>query len=106
MMIDYLGQPIIEGVERSAAQLYHSARLTVLCGKLVTRQTLRVASRQVERHGGIGRIAQDIGGMAVHHVTHPVETLSMVWDGLTFGFNATREFLDQHTTREQTVCYE
>lgn len=101
--------PIIQGIERSAAQLYHTGRLNILVCKLVGRQTFRVASRQVKRRGGVGKIAQDVGGMAVHHATHPIETVEMAWGGISWGVGILRdtvEHLTEHLDdqeREETV---
>jgi hypothetical protein len=101
--------PIIQGIERSAAQLYHTCRLNVLVGKLVGRQTFRVASRQVKRRGGVGKIAQDIGGMAVDRVTHPIETVEMAWGGISWGVGILRDTVEHLTEqladqeREETV---
>jgi len=93
--------PIIQGLERSAAQLYQTGRLSLLCGKLVGRQTLRVASRQVKRHGGVGKIAQDLGGVAVDRVTHPVETVEILWSGISWGVGLVRDTVDQLADRER-----
>jgi hypothetical protein len=97
--------PIIQGIERSAAQLYHTGRLNVLVCKLVGRQTFRVASRQVKRRGGVGKIAQDLGGMAVDRVTHPIETVEMAWGGISWGVGILRDTVEQLTDqeREETV---
>jgi hypothetical protein len=89
--------PIIQGIERSAAQLYHTGRLNILVCKLVGRQTFRVASRQVKRRGGVGKIAQDIGGMAVDRVTHPIETVEMAWGGISWGAGILRDTVEQMT---------
>jgi hypothetical protein len=97
--------PIIQGLERSTAQLYQTGRLNFLVCKLVGRQTFRVASRQVKRRGGVGKIAQDLGGMAVDRVTHPVETVEMVWNGISWGIGILRDTVEQLTDqeREETV---
>jgi hypothetical protein len=101
--------PIIQGIERSAAQLYHTGRLNFLVAKLVGRQTFRVASRQLKRRGGVGKIAQDVGGMAVDRVTHPIETVEMAWGGISWGAGILRDtvgHLTEHLTdqeREETV---
>ena len=73
---------LLQNVERGAAQLYHTARLALVSGKLVTRQGLRIAKRQVDRNGGLPQIAQNVVAFGVDRVTHPVETAGMVWDGL------------------------
>lgn len=97
--------PIIQGIERSAAQLYHTGRLNILVCKLVGRQTFRVASRQIKRRGGVGKIAQGLGGMAVDRVTHPVETVEMAWSGISWGVDFLRETVEHLTDqeREETV---
>jgi len=83
--------PLVENLERTAAELYAAGRLCFLCGGLMTRQTLRVASRQIERRGGAGKVAQDLGGMALDRAMHPVETLGMAWDGISLGVGALRD---------------
>lgn len=83
-------KPFVENLERGAAELYAAGRLCFLCGGLVTRQTLRVASRQIERRGGPGQVAQDLGGMALDRALHPVETIGMAWNGISLGVGAIR----------------
>lgn len=100
--------PLIQGVERSAAQLYHSARLTVLCGKLVGKQSLRLVKRQVKRHGGVEKIAQDVGHMAVDRITHPVETVGMAWNAVALGAGALHDTWEhfQNDDEKKTVVQE
>mmetsp|Transcript_31763 Transcript_31763/g.48716 ORF Transcript_31763/g.48716 Transcript_31763/m.48716 type:complete len:437 (-) Transcript_31763:94-1404(-) len=74
--------PLGEQLERGAAEAYHAGKLSLVCGKLVLRQTSRVVSRQIRRRGGMGKIAQDFGGMAVDRALHPVETVGMAWNGV------------------------
>ena len=93
--------PVIHGVERSAAQLYHSGRLTLLCGKLVGRQSLRLLSRQVKRHGGVGQIAHDVKNMALDRMVHPVETAGMAWDAVVFGAGALRDAFAHFQDKER-----
>ena len=83
--------PIVENLERGAAQLYHAGRLSLLCGGLMYRQTLRVASRQIDRHGGVGKIAQHVGDSALYRALHPMETFGMAWDGVAWGVGAIRD---------------
>jgi hypothetical protein len=85
--------PLVENLERGAAQLYHAGRLSFLCGGLMCRQTLRVASRQIDRRGGVGKVAQDIGDLALYRALHPVETFGMTWDGVTRGLGAIRDVI-------------
>jgi hypothetical protein len=87
----------VGGLERTAAQLYQSAKLSFICSKLVARQTLRVMSRQVKRHGGVGRIMQNVGDMAVERCMHPIDTISMVWKGVLWGFGAVCDTWSQVT---------
>lgn len=94
--------PVIEGLELSAAQLYHTGRLSLLCGRLLGRQTLRVVNRQVERHGGVGKIAHDLGGMAVDRVSHPIETVSMAWGGISWGVGVALDAWNQVKEKEQS----
>jgi hypothetical protein len=82
--------PIIQTAETGAAHLYHAGRLSFLCSGLVIRQTLRVASKQVERNGGVGKLAQNVGGAIIDRVVHPVETASLAWNGLCFGAETIR----------------
>ena len=77
--------PIIQNLETGAGQVVQAGKLGWLCTRLVTKQTLRVVSRQVDRHGGMDKIVQEVGGMVVHHVTHPIETIGMAWDGVAWG---------------------
>lgn len=84
-------KPLVQGLEIGVAQLYQTGRLTVLCGKLVAKQTLRVISHQVEEHGGVGPILEQAGQFAVDRVTHPVETVSMAWNGVVCGASLLRD---------------
>ena len=77
--------PIVSNVEKAAAQAFQAGKLSLLCGKLVGRQSLRVLDRQIKRNGGIGNIAQNVGGMAVERALHPIETAGVVWEGLQWG---------------------
>jgi hypothetical protein len=96
--------PIIHGIERTAAQLYQSGRLTFICGKLVGRQSLRVIGRQVKRHGGVGRIAQNVGDVTVDRITHPIETIGMAWNSLAWGAEALRDALGNFNDQERDAA--
>jgi hypothetical protein len=87
--------PLVENLERGAAQLYHAGRLSLLCGGLMCRQTLRVASRQIDRRGGAGKVAQDVGELALYRAFHPVETFGMAWNGVAWGVGAIRDAVAQ-----------
>jgi hypothetical protein len=83
--------PLVATLERGAAQVYQAGKLSFLCSGLVVRQTLRVASRQVKRHGGAGKLAQDVGGAVLDRVTHPIQTAGMAWGALCFSAGALRD---------------
>uniref|UniRef100_A0A7S1D4B8 Uncharacterized protein n=1 Tax=Cyclophora tenuis TaxID=216820 RepID=A0A7S1D4B8_CYCTE len=85
------GGPVVKVIERGAAQTYHAARLTYLCSGLVARQSLRIASRQIERNGGVGQVAQNVAGIALDRALHPVETVQMTWNGFITGAGAVRD---------------
>ncbi len=77
--------PLMVGLERGVAQLYHTTRLMHISNKLLRRQAHRLLSRQLERHGGVGNIIQNVGGFALDRITHPVETVEMAWNSLLWG---------------------
>ena len=74
--------PILSNLEQGAAQLYQTGRLGYVTSKLVTRQTVRVVSRQIERQGGIGPVLDNVKSNIVERIVHPVETAGMLWDGI------------------------
>lgn len=94
--------PPIVGLERGAAHLYHTARLAILSGKLVGRQSLFVAKRQIERHGGMEKIAQNILGAAVDRIIHPVESFHMVCDGIGWTVDQVRRTLEDLHDEERS----
>ena len=81
--------------EESAAQAYQTTRLMVATTKLVTKQSLKVASKQIERQGGIQPILQDLTGMVVDRVTHPIDTAGRVWDGLHWSWGVLNDAKDE-----------
>lgn len=93
--------PLLENLERGAAQLCHTGRLALVSGKLVGRQGLRIANRQIDRHGGLPQIAQTCVSFAVDRATHPVETASMVWGGLCWTTDRVRETIEQLQDEER-----
>jgi len=98
--------PVVEAAEKGAANLYQVGKLYYLCGKLVLRQGWRVGMRQVDRRGGVGAVAMDIGSMAVDRALHPLETATMAWHGLSWGAGVLRDatvFLKQVATGEVPV---
>lgn len=71
---------VIEAAERGAANLYQVGKLYYLCSKLVIKQGIRVGGRQIERRGGLGAVACDVGGFAIDRALHPIETAGWAWD--------------------------
>mmetsp|Transcript_13932 Transcript_13932/g.20345 ORF Transcript_13932/g.20345 Transcript_13932/m.20345 type:complete len:455 (+) Transcript_13932:302-1666(+) len=84
--------PFIANVEKGAANLFSVGKLYFLCGKLVLRQGWRVGERQIERRGGVGAVAQELGGMAVDRALHPIETVGMAWEGAKWGVGVLKDF--------------
>jgi hypothetical protein len=68
--------PVVATAEMAAAQLYQTSRLAVLTAKAVARPTLRVAQRQLQRHG------PGIQEWAVYRIQHPLETVNETAQGL------------------------
>ena len=99
--------PWISALEHGAAQAYQAGRLSVATGRLVGRQGLRVAARQIERRGGLGPVSLDLGGMALDKIAHPIDTIGKAWDGLHWGFGAVRdtaeEFLSVRRERRESM---
>jgi len=76
---------VIEAAERGAANLYQVGKLYYLCGKLVVKQGIRVGGRQIERRGGLGAVACDVGGFAIDRALHPIETAGWAWNSVKWG---------------------
>lgn len=76
---------VVETAERGAANLYQVGKLYYLCGKLVVKQSIRVGGRQIERRGGLGAVACDVGGFAIDRALHPIETASWAWNSVKWG---------------------
>ena len=74
--------PVIDNVEKGAANALQVARLAILCSKLVVKQGVQVGERQIERRGGVGKICSDVVDGAVDMALHPVETIGMAWEGM------------------------
>ena len=85
--------------------MYHSSRLLLVAAKFTGRQTLRIVSRQVDRHGGVGKIAQNSICFVVDRALHPIETTGVAWDGLTWGFGLVSDSIQLvlEQRREQKV---
>lgn len=83
--------PVIENVEKGAANALQVARLAILCSKLVVKQGIAVGERQIERRGGVGKVCSDAVGGAVDMAFHPVETTVMAWEGLFWMGGAMRD---------------
>ncbi len=78
-------QPIIQNLERSAANLCQVGKLYYLISKLMVKQGVRVGKRQIERRGGIGKVVEDLGDWTLDRVTHPIESVGMAWNTLNAG---------------------
>jgi len=74
--------PVVENVEKGAANALQVARLAVLCSKLIVKQGISVGERQIERRGGVGKICSEAVGGAVDMAMHPVETAGAAWEGM------------------------
>mmetsp|Transcript_11443 Transcript_11443/g.20559 ORF Transcript_11443/g.20559 Transcript_11443/m.20559 type:complete len:591 (+) Transcript_11443:250-2022(+) len=83
--------PVIENVEKGAANALQVARLAILCSKLVVKQGISVGERQIERRGGVGKVCSDVVGGAVDMALHPVDTVGAAWDGLFWMGGAVRD---------------
>ena len=73
-------QPVMETAEKSAANLFNVGKFYFLISKLMLKQSLRVGKRQVERRGGIEKIAKDVGDWSIDRALHPVESAGMLWN--------------------------
>lgn len=83
--------PVIEPLEKGAANALQVARLAVLCSRLVVKQSLSVCERQIKRRGGAGKICTDVVGGAVDMALHPVETVGTAIEGLFWMGGAIRD---------------
>lgn len=83
--------PVIENVEKGAANALQVARLGILCSKLVIKQGMAVGERQLERRGGVGKICFDVVDGAVDMARHPVETAGIAWAGVGGIFGVVKE---------------
>jgi len=83
--------PLVENVEKGAANALQVAKLGILCSKLVVKQGISVGERQIERRGGLGKICEETVGGAVDMITHPVETAGLCWEGLFWMGGAVRD---------------
>jgi hypothetical protein len=84
---------IIGTMEGVAAQALYAGKLTFLSTKLVVKQTLRVASRQVDRRGGLGAVVGEVKDMAVDRALHPLETAQQCWSGIMCTLGAAQNFV-------------
>jgi hypothetical protein len=93
--------PLIENLEQGAAQIYQAGRLTLVTSKLVGKQTLRIVQKQIDRQGGVGPVLEQLGHMTMDRITHPVETVGMVWNGVTWGFDRIKETVEHIMSIQQ-----
>lgn len=96
--------PVISGMEQSAAQAFQTGKLIFICGRLVGRQGIRIVSKQIQRQGGIGPLAQAATSMAVDRLTHPVETAGMIWNALQWGCDALHQTWGSFHDDERVVA--
>lgn len=104
MYTNFEDAPLMVGLERGAAQLYHTTRLMHISSKLVRRQALRILSKQVEHHGGVGKIIQNVGGFAIDRVTHPVESVEMVWNSVAWGADSLCKLWNEFNDHERNLA--
>lgn len=83
--------PVVETLEKGAANALQVAKLSVLCTKLVVKQGMSVGERQIKRRGGIGKVCEDVVGGAVNMATHPLDTAGKAWKGLFWMGGALRD---------------
>lgn len=74
--------PLIETIEKAAANALQVTRLGILCSKLAIKQGVTVGEKQIQRRGGVNKICCDVIDGAVDRVMHPVETIGMAWNGM------------------------
>mmetsp|Transcript_22598 Transcript_22598/g.27877 ORF Transcript_22598/g.27877 Transcript_22598/m.27877 type:complete len:424 (+) Transcript_22598:102-1373(+) len=79
--------PVLATMEHTAWNVCQVAKLYLLCGKIVLKQSWRVGERQIERRGGVACVAQDVGNVLIDRMMHPVETAGMVVGGIGAGWN-------------------
>ena len=97
--------PVIEPLEKGAANALQVARLAILCSRLVVKQSLSVCERQIKRRGGAGKICTDVVGGAVDMALHPVETAGMAIEGLFWMGGAIRDVVGfvKDTVRQEQL---
>ena len=76
--------PLISTAEGVTAQALYAGKFMFLSTQLVVKQTLRVASRQVARRGGLGAVIGDVKEMVVDQALHPVKTAQQIWNGILY----------------------
>ena len=84
-------QPLIQNIERSAANLCQVGKLYFLVSKLMVKQSVRVGKRQIERRGGIHKVVEDLGHWTIDRVTHPIESAGMAWNTFNAGIGIVAE---------------
>jgi hypothetical protein len=77
--------PFGDMLEGGAAQALYAGKLTFLSTKLVAKQAIRVAFRQLDRRGGLGAVVGEIKDVVVDRVLHPVESAQQLWSGISLG---------------------
>ncbi|KAL7578447.1 hypothetical protein ACA910_012837 [Epithemia clementina (nom. ined.)] len=101
--------PLVVGLERGAAHVYHTGRLALISLKLAGRQTMYIVHKQLDRQGGAGQLAQNCVHLVVDRVTHPIETIQGAWGGLCWSADRIRTIVEdllQKQEGQQTALQE
>lgn len=81
-------RPLLADAERAGHDLVRIGHLSWICAAVLVERTAKDAEQEIERRGGVGRLATDLGGAVVERVTRPVETATIVVDGIRTGVDA------------------
>lgn len=87
--------PLVVGLERGAAHVYHTGRLAVLGIRLAGRQTLYIVQKQLDRQGGVGPMARHCLDWVVDRITHPISTVQGAWSGIFWTADRIRSLVDE-----------
>jgi hypothetical protein len=97
--------PLVKQIECGAAQAWQTARLSLVTGKLVTKQSVRVLQHQVDRQGGWPQVGHNVAGMALDRACHPIETAGMAWNAAAWGAGVVsdtfQQLIQQHQDEEE-----
>lgn len=87
--------PLVSNLEQGAAQLLQVGKLGLVLTSVVGKQTWRVVQRQVKRHGGVESIAHSVKDLALDRIAHPIETVGMAWNGISWGIVTASDTIQQ-----------